>query len=149
MRRSVFRLAAPALLGFALALPALAQEAPAAHRHWHHLKACLSILDLADQQKTDIQGILEAARPVVEADVAAVGAAREALQAALDAVPPDGCAIGSDLLAVKSAVATLRAERGAVGDQVLATLTPDQQARLKGCLDAPRPEAAAADEAAQ
>jgi Spy/CpxP family protein refolding chaperone len=150
MRRCLFRLAAPALLGFVLALSALAQDAPTAHRPGHrHLRGCLSILDLTDQQKTDIQGILEAARPAVEADVAAVHAARQTLRAAVDAVPPDACTIGNDFLVVKAAVATLRAARGAVRNQVLATLTPDQQSRLQGCLEAPRPEAAAADETAE
>ena len=150
MRRSLFRLAAPALLGFVLALSALAQDAPAAHRPGHrHLRECLSILDLTDQQRTDIQGILDAAKPTVEADLAAVSAARQTLRAAVDAVPLDACAIGSYLLALNAAIATLRAERDAVRLQVLATLTPDQQSRLQGCVDAPRPEAAAEGETAE
>ena len=149
MRRLLPRLAVLALLGVALALPAFAQEAPAArHPGRHHLKECLSILDQTDQQKTDIQAALDAARPTLEAGVAAVHSARQTLRAAVDAVPPDACAIGSDALAVKAALATLRSEREAVRDQVLATLTPDQQARLQGCLDAPRADAAAADETA-
>ena len=150
MRRSLFRLAAPALLGLVVPLSVLAQDAPAAHRPGHrHLRECLSILNLTDQQKTDIQGILDAAKPTVEADVVAIRAVRQTLRAAVDAVPPDACAIGNDFLAVKAAIATLRAERDAVRNQVLATLTPDQQSRLQGCLDAPRPEAAAADETAE
>ena len=136
MRRSVFRVAFPALLGLAFALSALAQDTPAVRRPGHHhLKECLSILDLSDQQKADIQSILEAARPAVEADVAAVHAARQMLRTAVDAVPPDACTIGNDFLAVKAAVATLRVARETVRDQVLAVLTPDQQSRLKGCLD--------------
>ena len=150
MRRSLFRLAAPALLGLVIPLSVLAQDAPPAHRPGHrHLRECLSILNLTDQQKTDIQGILDASKPTVEADVVAIRAARQTLRAAADAVPPDACAIGNDFLAVKAAIATLRAERDAVRNQVLATLTPDQQSRLQGCLDAPRPEAAAADETAE
>ncbi|HWZ86363.1 MAG TPA: periplasmic heavy metal sensor [Thermoanaerobaculia bacterium] len=147
MRRFLFRLAAVALLGLAVPLSAFAQDAPAVrHAFRHRLRECLSILDLTDQQKTDIQGILEAAKPAFEADVAAVRAARQALKAAADAVPPDACAVGTDFLAVKSAVATLRAQRDAVRGQVLATLRPDQQTRLMGCLDAPRPDAPAAAE---
>ena len=147
MGRSLFRLAVLALL--AVPLSAFAQEAAAVrHSGRHHLKECLSILDLTDQQKADIQAILDAAKPTVEADVAAVRAARETLRAAVDSMPPDACAIGSDLLAVKASVATLQTERDAVRDQVLSTLTPDQQARLEGCLDAPRPAVAAADETA-
>jgi Spy/CpxP family protein refolding chaperone len=147
MRRPPFLFAGSALLGFALALSALAQDAPAARISGHrHLRACISILDLSDQQKSDIAAILEAAKPTVQADVDAVRAARETLRAALDVVPPDACAIGSDALAVKAAVATLRADRDAVRSQVLATLTPDEQSRLQGCLDAPRAEASAMDE---
>jgi Spy/CpxP family protein refolding chaperone len=150
MRRFLPRLAVFVGLSLALTLSAFAQDAPAVrHAFRHRLRECLSILDVTDQQKTDIQGILEAAKPVFEANVAAVRAARQTLKAAADAVPPDACAVGNDFLAVKSAVATLRAQRDAVRGQVLATLMPDQQARLLGCLDAPRPDAAAAaDEAA-
>jgi Spy/CpxP family protein refolding chaperone len=145
MGRSLSRLAVLALL--AVPLSAFAQEVAAVrHPGQHHLRECLSILDLTDQQKADIQAILDAARPTVEAEVAAALAARETLRAAVDSIPPDACAIGNDLLAVKAAIATLRTEREAVRDQVLDRLTPDQQARLEGCLDAPRPEAAAADE---
>lgn len=149
MRRPWSPLAVSALLGLVLALPALAQDAPAARISGRpHLRACLSILELSDQQKSDIAGILESATPTVQADVDAVRAARETLRAALDVVPPDACAIGSDALAVKAAVATLRIERDAVRAQILATLSPDQQTRLQGCLDAPRPEASTTDETA-
>jgi Spy/CpxP family protein refolding chaperone len=147
MRRYSFPLSVSALLGLVLAVSVFAQDAPAVrvpgHRHW---RECLSILDLNDQQKTEIAGILEAAKPTVQADVAAVRAARQTLRAALEVVPPDACAIGADALAVKAAVATLRAERDGVRAQIVATLTPDQQSRFQGCLDAPRLEAAAADE---
>ena len=143
MRRSLSRLAALGVLVFLPAFAASAQDAAAVrHPRRHHLKECLSILDLPDQQKTDIQGIFDAAKPALEADLAAVAAARQTLQTAAGAVPPDACAVGTDFLAVKAAVATLRAERDAVRDQILATLTPDQQSRLEGCLDAPRPDAA-------
>jgi Spy/CpxP family protein refolding chaperone len=147
MRRSLFRLAAPALLGLVLPLSVLAQDAPAAARpgHDHHLRECLSILDLSDQQKTDIQGLVEAARPAVEANRAAVQAARQTLRAAVDAVPPDACTIGNDFLAVRAAVATLRGTLEGVRDQIMAVLTPDQQARLQGCLDAPRDDAPTTD----
>jgi Spy/CpxP family protein refolding chaperone len=147
MRRFSFPTAVSVLLGLVLAASALGQDAAAVrfpgHRHW---KECLSILGLSDQQKTEIAGILEAAKPTVEADVAAVHTARQTLRAALEAVPPDACAIGGDAIAVKAAVTTLRAERDAVRAQIVATLDPDQASRFQGCLDAPRLDAAAADE---
>lgn len=103
----------------------------------HHLRECLSILDLSDQQKADIQAILEAAAPTLQADADAVKTARLTLTAALEANPPDACAIGADALALKGARETLRSERESVRQQVEATLTPDQVARLEGCLAAP------------
>jgi Spy/CpxP family protein refolding chaperone len=143
MRRFLPRLAIFVGLSLALTLSAFAQEAVVRHAFRHRLRECLSILDLTDQQKSDIAGILEAAKPTFEANVTAVRTARETLRSALSAVPPDACAIGADSLAVKAAVATLRTQRDAVRAQVLATLTGDQPARLQGCLDAPRPDAAA------
>ena len=133
------------LSGLLLALSAFAQDA-AVPRHpvRHHMRECLSILDLSDAQKAEIRAIFEAAKPALESNVAAVRAARETLKAAADAVPPDACAIGNDFLAVKAAVATLHAQREAVRDQVVATLTPEQQSRFLGCLDAPTAETAAA-----
>jgi Spy/CpxP family protein refolding chaperone len=125
-------------LGFAL--PSLAQDASGARPPGRHrFRACLSILDLTAEQKVGIAGILEASRPALEADAAAVHAARETLRAALETQPPDACAIGGDALAVQAAVDALRQERDAVRTQIVATLNPEQQARFEGCLDAPRP----------
>jgi Spy/CpxP family protein refolding chaperone len=107
------------------------------HRARHHLRECLSIVGLTDQQKSDIQAILDAAAPTLEADVAAVKAAHQTLKDALEATPPDACAIGADALAAKAARETLRTDREAVRTQIEGTLTPDQLARLEGCLAAP------------
>ena len=138
--RRVHRFSALAFLALAFAGPGFAQESPGPwHPAWHRFRECLSILDLTDQQKTDILGVLEAAKPVFEADRAAVKAARETLRADLGNQAPDACTIGADALAVKAAVDVLRQERDAVRTQVVATLTPEQQARFDGCLDAPRP----------
>jgi Spy/CpxP family protein refolding chaperone len=152
MRQGSWRIAFAAF-GLATAVSGFAQDAPAVPiRHpflRHHIRECLAILDLTDEQRTGIDNALEAARPTIEADVAAVGAARETLIAALDVTPPDACAIGADALALKSARETLRAEREAVREQVVAILTPDQQSRFQGCLDAPWPDASSSDESAQ
>jgi Spy/CpxP family protein refolding chaperone len=143
MRRLTTRIAL-SVFGLALSGLVLAQNAPApaaptpAHPILrHHVRECLRILDLTDEQKASIQAIFDAAAPTLQADVDAVKAARQALKTALEANPPDACAIGADALAVKSARDTLRAERESVLQQVEATLTPDQVARLEGCLAAP------------
>lgn len=138
MRRLLSRFLALASLLLVFPLSAFAQDAAVpAHPVRHHIRECLSILDLSDAQKAQIQAILEAAKPAFEANVAAARAARDTLKAAAAAVPPDACAIGNDFLAVKAAVATVRAQVEAVRGQVVATLTPEQQARFQGCLDAP------------
>jgi Spy/CpxP family protein refolding chaperone len=136
--RRLSRFAALSLLALVAPLSAYAQDAAVPqHPVRHRIRECLSILDLSDAQKTQIQAILEAAKPTFETNVAAVHAARETLRTAADTVPPDACAIGNDFLAVKAAVATLLAQRDAVRGQIVATLTPEQQARYLGCLDAP------------
>lgn len=147
------RVALVSVFAFALAAFAAAQDDPTPSTQpifRHRLRECLSILDLTDQQKADIQATLDAAAPTIEGDVAAVRAARQTLQAALEATPPDACAIGADALALRAARGTLRAGRDSIRQQVLGTLTPDQQARLQGCLGAPWPDAGpdAADPAA-
>lgn len=149
--RRVHRLAALAFLSLALALPGLAQEDPASRPHpgRHRFRECLSILNLSDQQKADILGVLEEARPALEADLAAVKAARETLRADLDAPNPEACIIGADALAVKAAVETLRQEREGVRTSIEATLTPEQKARFEGCLDAPRAADAGAEDPAE
>jgi Spy/CpxP family protein refolding chaperone len=153
MRLDFRRAAALFAFGFALAVSALAQEAPLSTASplslRHRLRECLAILDLTDGQKTDVENALAAAKPTVQADVAAVKAARQTLTSALEATSPDACAIGADVLALKGAREALRAERQTVINQILAILRPDQQSRLQGCLDAPFPVAAgAADESA-
>jgi len=145
------RLTALAFVTLGLALPSLAQEAPDTRRPGrHHFRVCLSILDLTEEQKVAIVGILEAARPALADAAAAVHVARETLRAALEAQPPDACAIGNDALAVDAAVDALQQQRDAVRAQVVATLTLEQQSRFEGCLDAPRrPILAGADEPAE
>lgn len=139
MARWVTRFALLTGFGLLVSAQGFAQTAPGPVRlRHHHWRECLSILELTDQQKSDVQAILDAAQPTVEADVAAVKEARQTLRAALESGSTDACALGDDVLAVQSARQTLRAEREAVLGQILATLTPDQQSRFEGCLDAPR-----------
>jgi Spy/CpxP family protein refolding chaperone len=139
MRPHLRRIAVSTVLALTAALGFAQQRAVPAriHRARHHLRECLSILNLTDQQKTDIQAILDAAAPTLQADVDAVKAAHQTLKDALDANPPDACAIGADALAAKAARETLRTDREAVRTQIEGTLTPEQLARLEGCLAAP------------
>ena len=143
MPRFLSRLAPALLLGLLLPVRAFAQGGPAPDHPRHgHLRECLSILDLTDAQKADIQAILEAARPGLQAGREAVRAAREALRAAVETVPPDACLIGNDFLALTAARQAFGGSLEAVLGQIMATLTPDQQSMLEGCLQAPRPNAA-------
>jgi len=106
---------------------------------------CLRILDLSDTQKADIQAILEAARPTLQADGDAIKAAAEKLRADVEA-GADPCLIGRDTLDLRAAQKQLHGDIGAVKDQILGTLTEDQKKKLRGCLQAPRDPAAAAAE---
>ena len=134
--RHVSRFAAATLLTLGVVLPAFAQETRQTIRpSRHRFVRCLSILALTEDQKTQISGFVEAARPGIEADVAAVRAAVDTLEASLQAEPPDACQIGNDALAVQSARQTLIAARQALRDQIASVLTPDQQSRFEVCID--------------
>jgi Spy/CpxP family protein refolding chaperone len=130
------RFLAAVLLTVGVIAPAFAQEARTAIRpSRHRFVRCLAILDLSAEQRTQIMGLIEAARPGLEADLAALRAAGEALRASLEADPPDACQIGNDALAVQAARETLIAAREALRAQITAVLTPEQQTRFEGCLD--------------
>jgi Spy/CpxP family protein refolding chaperone len=137
--RRISLLAAATLLTLGAALPsasAFAQaERQAIRPSRHRLVRCLSILDLTEEQKAKIDGFVEAAKPGLEADAAAVRAAYDTLEASLQAQPPDSCQIGTDALALQSARQTLIAARQALREQITSVLTPDQQSRFDVCID--------------
>jgi hypothetical protein len=146
MKRSMILTGAAFAGLFVLATSAPAQErgaiarpdraaAPAARLQ--RIVRCLSILDLSAEQKTAITGIVSAARPALEADAQALRADRTKLRSDIEA-GADKCVIGQDALTAHADAAKLKTDAAAVRDQVLAQLTPDQQSRLKGCLQAPR-----------
>lgn len=143
MPRILSRLVTALLLGLLLSVRAFADKGPEpSHPRHGHLRECLTILDLTDAQEADIQGILDAARPELQAALEAVRTAREALRAAVETVAPDACLVGNDFLSLRAARQTLGNGLEAVRGQIMATLTPDQQSKLEGCLQAPRPNAA-------
>lgn len=133
------------LLGAALvaliSLPEAAQAAPAtpddAHHPFAHLVRCLAVVNLTDAQKADVKVILEASKPQAETIAATLKADREALKADLEKTPPDPCAVGTDALKLHTDREAARTFFEGVRDQVLALLTPDQKAKLAGCLEAP------------
>ena len=146
MKKTVFRLIPAAFLIAGMAASSLAQEAPQHRRPVRHrLPLCLFVLDLTAEQRTQIHAILDAARPEFQADHAAVAAARELLRAALDAEPPDACAIGEAAIGVDAALEAFREDLESAKAQIAALLTPEQLARLEGCLDAPFSDATLSD----
>jgi len=124
------------LLFVGAAASSLAQEAPEARRPARHRWMCLKVVDLTADQRTQVTAILEAARPGLQENLAAVGAARETLRAALEAQPQNACAVGSAAIGVQAALQTLRDTRDAVRAQIAGVLTPEQLARFEGCIDA-------------
>lgn len=105
--------------------------------------ACLRILDLTPTQKGDIQAILEASKPILQADKDAIQAAAQKLRSDIEA-GADRCLIGQDTLDLRAAEQQLQADVESVKARILATLTDEQAARLRGCLEAPRATAAGA-----
>lgn len=139
---------AAAVAALTAAAPAFAQPGPPgppagpmAHRAHHpfaHILRCLAVVNLTDAQKDEIRAVLEAARPEAEAIAARLRADREALKAEIEKTPPDPCAVGSAALQLHSDREAARALFQTVRDAVLALLTPEQKARLAGCLEAPK-----------
>lgn len=157
MSRFSIRLSLATLLATSLALPSLAGDRAAVvmadrparnHRALQRFKECLSILDLQPDQKADIEAILDAAKPTVDADRAAVKTDREKLRQDSNTDPVDPCVVGKDFLTLRTDAKSLRDEVRSVIDQIESGLTPDQKAKLEGCLQAPKDTAAAGTSAA-
>ena len=127
------------------AAPAFSQTAaPAppgpdrAHHPFAHVVRCLAVVNLTDAQKADIKAVIEAARPEAEAIAAKLKTDREALKSEVEKNPPDPCAVGNAFLQLHADRATAKALFDRVKDAVLALLTPEQKAKLAGCLEAPK-----------
>ncbi|MDX1582625.1 MAG: Spy/CpxP family protein refolding chaperone, partial [Thermoanaerobaculia bacterium] len=100
------------------------------------LTRCLTIVDLSEDQKTQIQEIFEAAKPDLEALREEAKADHQALRDAIDS-GADDCTVGSTLLEVHANREEMRAFREQIRDDVFGVLTTDQQLKLSGCLEAP------------
>lgn len=105
-----------------------------------NLQKCLTIVQLTDEQKTQVKAVMEAARPELEVLHQKVVTDRQALRSAIEATPQDSCAIGTAFVQTQADRKAIRTERDEVRAAVLALLTPEQAARLEGCLEAPRDE---------
>jgi len=118
-----------------------AQAQPAAVPHpgpFGEILKCLRVLDLTDAQKGDIRAVFEAAKPEAEALHATFEADRAAMKAALETTPPDPCEVGTAALKLKGDREARRTLFEKVKDGILAILSPVQQAKLAGCLEAPK-----------
>jgi Spy/CpxP family protein refolding chaperone len=141
MKRFLTTLKMAALVAAVLTLPLAAQErgpvglADRVGGHAHGLLRCLRNVDLTDSQKADIKAILDAAKPTVEADLAAIKAARQQLNTDYT----NGAAtsvIGQDYINLRTAVKKLQDDGSATKNLVLGKLTPDQVTKVQACLDA-------------
>ena len=102
---------------------------------------CLAVVGLTDQQKSDVKGVLEAARPVVEGLVKQVAEDGKSLKALLQATPKDPLAIGTALIKLVDDQKAVKDEFVKVGAGLEALLTADQKAKFQGCLAGIRPAA--------
>jgi Spy/CpxP family protein refolding chaperone len=128
-------LALPALPGFAQDRAPVALAEGQGHRGFPFLQ-CLKAADLTEAQKSDIKAIVEAAKPTLQKDHESIHADRQKLRADIQA-RADKCVIGEDALNLHADRQTLLADLKSVKDQIFAKLTPEQQARVEGCLAAP------------
>ena len=139
-----------AALAFALvAAPLLAVDPPAGPRPEAQgpqgpiagYLRCLGIVGLTDVQKADVRALLEASKPEMEALHEALKADREALRAAVTAATPDPCVVGAAFLKVEADLKAIGEAAKELRTAIEALLTPEQKAKLEGCLRAPRPNA--------
>lgn len=107
---------------------------------------CLRIVGLTEVQKADVRALLEASKPEMETLHAALKTDREALRAAVTGANPDPCVIGSAFLKVEVDVKAIGEALKEVRTAIEKLLTPEQKAKLEGCLKAPK-SGAAEDEA--
>lgn len=96
---------------------------------------CLSVIDLSEEQKTQVRGILEASRAEIQVLMEEGRALHEALQAASET--GDACSVGTAFLNVQSHREEIEALRESIREDISALLSPEQQAKLAGCLRAP------------
>lgn len=148
MKRILSCLVLTVFVSGALTLSAIAQQHPGFGRAGrtgggfglHHLRQCLSSLDLTSDQKAAIEAIVASARTTLQSDAETIRADRQKLQTDLKN-GAEKCSIGADVLTEHADAAKLRNDVGSVRDQILGKLTPDQQTRLQTCFRVRGPSA--------
>lgn len=141
MKRLSITLTLAALFAAVSSLPLAAQDGPPPGMATRMrpraggLLRCLRGLDLSDSQRADIKAILDAAKPTVQGDTAAIRAAHQKLDADY-AAGADKSVIGQDYLDLRAAVKKLHDDGAATRDLVLGKLTADQKTAAQACLDA-------------
>jgi Spy/CpxP family protein refolding chaperone len=99
---------------------------------------CLMIVNLSADQQTQIRSILVGSQVTLQALREEVREAREAVKAEMEADAVDPCKVGEAVIAVRTAEEALRVEMKNVLDDVKLVLSPEQAAKLEGCLEASR-----------
>ncbi|HUO85445.1 MAG TPA: periplasmic heavy metal sensor [Thermoanaerobaculia bacterium] len=126
---------------FLVAIPLAAQAPPPSsgieHSPIGRLGQCLRILGLDEAQIGAIRSAIETAAPTLRALREQLQADRATLEAQLAEENPDACATGSALLEVVDDRAAIGAELQTLRTTIEAVLSPEQAAKLAGCMEAP------------
>ena len=104
----------------------------------HPLLKCLKIIQLTPDQQTQIKSILDTEKPKLDTLHKQLDTDRQALKAAIEATPQDKCVIGAAFLTVGADKKAIESEFQFIRTSIEALLTPEQIAKLQGCLQAPK-----------
>ena len=100
------------------------------------LAPCMVLLNLSDAEKLQIQQILTAEQPTLDSLGNQIKTDQAALSAAAALGSSNACNVGTAYLKVQSDQQALVSELQSIRTKVEAVLTPDEKARLDGCLAA-------------
>ncbi len=98
------------------------------------LTPCLFVLNLSDAQRLQIKQIMDAEQPAVTAILDRMKTDKTALDSLARAAAPDTCAVGAAYLKIEADNTALQTEFRLIRSKVETVLTPDQKAKLDGCL---------------
>ena len=135
MKRFLPRIAPIALVAFAAAAVAVADQGTGPHgwgHGMHRMDQCLAQLNLPESVKTDVDNALANGRTAMKSDRQALEAAHSKLQTDLNA-GADKSVLGQDAINVDAAQKKMKADGKATHDQVFALLSPEQQDALRAC----------------
>lgn len=98
------------------------------------LTPCLFVLNLSDAQRLQIKQIMDTEQPAVTAILDRIKTDKAALDALARVATPDACAVGTAYLKIDADNTALQTEFRLIRTKVETVLTPDQKAKLDGCL---------------